>query len=756
MKTPKKTSKTTPAAPGFSSDRPIGSARHDLLGRSKFAECLAASIRGWKGKDSLVIALHGVWGTGKTSVKNMTLENLRKGRARKAPQIVEFSPWQVSGTGSILGSFFHELGIALGTAGHDEEDTKRAKALASYAKRITLFGYVAKAGGVLLSLLIPDQPELGALASASGAGLEQSGQVVETGAAALNASKEAATKSLADLKKELGECLTSLERSILIVIDDIDRLTTEEILQVFQLVKVNADFPNLVYLLLFERSIVEKALDQVSGGRGHEFLQKIVQVDFHIPHAHRKSVEKVLFAGMDALLKSEPVQALLDRPRWSDLYVDGIDAYFQNLRHVYRFLSSLSFHISQFQTSKSLEVNPIDLIGLEALRVFEPGLYEKLPSAKRILTRDEGKVLFPRIKQDEVDRVFMQLLAQVPAERHAMARTVLSVIFPPINQSFDNDEGVRRYKQQWLRERRVCHSDLFDKFFALAVAEDDLAQAELDRLLSLTSDRNGFTGECRALLGRGMLDVAFERLDAYKDQIPLENMPPLISALCELSEGFPERQPGLFEQDLNAYAWRLVYFGLRREPDLAKRLSILKDAFLQSSGLPLPVDIVGLDQREPGETESRRERLLDQAGWEELKLICVDKIRRASTSEQFLQRSRLLTFLFKWFGWGDRAEVRAWLAERVKDEKGAVWLLRTLLLASSSTGMDGTRIYHHTDLRLVEQFSDLALVTELTRAAKPDDLQGLDKTALLEFRKALNRRAEGRPDDDWERESPHD
>ena len=437
----------------------------------------------------------------------------------------------------------------------------------------------------------------------------------------------------------MGGNLASLRRPVLVVIDDIDRLTIDEILQVFQLVKVNADFPNLVYLLLFERSIVEKALDRISSDRGHEFLQKIVQVDFHIPHAHRKSVERVLFTGMDALLGSKPIQAFFDPHRWSDLYVDGIGAYFQNLRHVYRFLGSFAFHLSQFQIGASLEVNPIDLIGLEALRVFEPEIYENLPSAKRILTRDEGKVMFPRIKQDEVDCVFTQLLAQVPAERHAMARTVLSVIFPPIDQSFDNDEGVRHHKQQWLRERRVCHTDLFDKFFTLSVTEDDLSQAALDRLLSLTADRNGFIGECRALLGRGMLDVAFERLDAYKEQIPLENMPVLISALCDLSEGFPERLPGLFEQDLNIYAWRLVYFGLRREPDLAKRLAILKDAFLQSSGLPLPVDIVGLDQREPGETESRRERLVDQAGCAELKLICVDKIRRASASEQFHWRS---------------------------------------------------------------------------------------------------------------------
>jgi predicted KAP-like P-loop ATPase len=84
----------------FSSDRPIETARADALGRSGFSARLAQSIGAWDGRDSLVIALHGGWGTGKTSVKNMVLEKLR-GSPAKCPEVVEFSPWQVSGTGTL-------------------------------------------------------------------------------------------------------------------------------------------------------------------------------------------------------------------------------------------------------------------------------------------------------------------------------------------------------------------------------------------------------------------------------------------------------------------------------------------------------------------------------------------------------------------------------------------------------------------------------------------------------------------------------
>ena len=58
----------------FSADRPIASREEDLLGRSGFAESLASAIKGWTGNDSLIIALYGSWGSGKSSVKNMVLD----------------------------------------------------------------------------------------------------------------------------------------------------------------------------------------------------------------------------------------------------------------------------------------------------------------------------------------------------------------------------------------------------------------------------------------------------------------------------------------------------------------------------------------------------------------------------------------------------------------------------------------------------------------------------------------------------------
>ena len=62
----------------FSTDRPIRRRNEDRLGRWRFAEAIAAAVKGWTGRDSLVIGLYGVWGSGKSSVKNMVIEAWRR------------------------------------------------------------------------------------------------------------------------------------------------------------------------------------------------------------------------------------------------------------------------------------------------------------------------------------------------------------------------------------------------------------------------------------------------------------------------------------------------------------------------------------------------------------------------------------------------------------------------------------------------------------------------------------------------------
>lgn len=90
----------------------------------------------------------------------------------------------------------------------------------------------------------------------------------------------------------------------MIVLDDLDRLSAEQLKAMFQLVKAHMDFANVVFLLLFQRETVEQGL-QRAGFDGADYLEKIIQVPFSLPAISSGQLEALLFGKLDAILANE-------------------------------------------------------------------------------------------------------------------------------------------------------------------------------------------------------------------------------------------------------------------------------------------------------------------------------------------------------------------------------------------------------------------------------------------------------------------
>jgi predicted KAP-like P-loop ATPase len=96
----------------------------------------------WTGNDSLVMALYGPWGIGKSSIKNMMLEKLRDG-APDAPIVVEFNPRQWAAQAQLADAFFREIALALGKKDDTKEAKQRAEFLSAYAAYLKVGSHIA-------------------------------------------------------------------------------------------------------------------------------------------------------------------------------------------------------------------------------------------------------------------------------------------------------------------------------------------------------------------------------------------------------------------------------------------------------------------------------------------------------------------------------------------------------------------------------------------------------------------------------------
>ncbi len=448
----------------FSYDHPIKGSGDDRLGRANYARAIADATVAWNDEDSLVIGVYGKWGSGKTSIKNMILERIKESAKI---DIIEFNPWQYSGQKQVYDAFFKEIGIALGKK-FEGKDGKRLIArwkfyAASLRMGSSLFGpikWLLSGIFMLIAVLafgssffsfeyIRYAPWIisivfGILATVSGF----SDQVVQW----LTAKSEVNIKSTSEIKEELVSILQKRKQPLLIVIDDIDRLTPQEIRLLFQLIKVNCDLPRLVYIVLAQRDVVEGSLEVPNVVSGKAYLEKIVQIPFDVPLIEQSRLEKIFFQGLDEILGKKILEKF-DSSRWANIYVPGLKDYFTSLRQVNRYLSSLAFHVGLFKNGGTFEVNPVDLIALETMRLREPEVYGRIPVLKHVLLERRGKGSYLGIDENEAKKMIQNLILLADTDHQQNLTEIIKELFPLTEPYLKNSSWTSSYDEAWDRSR---------------------------------------------------------------------------------------------------------------------------------------------------------------------------------------------------------------------------------------------------------------------------------------------------------------
>jgi len=243
----------------YSTDRPINSFEEDLLGRVSFSKHLAKALFEYNSSDGLVIGLYGKWGIGKTSVINMALCELDSlsDDADNKPLIMKFAPWNYSDKNDLISIFFQNLKNVIYQQDNEALKRKVGKALSDYSDALDALSIIPVFGSGIAAVLKT-------IARTQGENILHGTDLNKT-------------------RESLEKALFEANNKIIIVIDDIDRLTNPQIREIFQLVKQVADFPNVIYVLAMDREIISSALSEIHNFDGNEYLEKIIQIPFEMP-----------------------------------------------------------------------------------------------------------------------------------------------------------------------------------------------------------------------------------------------------------------------------------------------------------------------------------------------------------------------------------------------------------------------------------------------------------------------------------------
>jgi predicted KAP-like P-loop ATPase len=407
------------------SDRPISHPDDDVLGRSDFALALARSIDQLSvAKDGFVIGLIGGWGAGKSSVVELTLRHLKHGEMARAdgtdapnledldemsrrfsrveavtdaflasnmdvdlwerhhrdreflkacgstedaalaleywrlkrkvendPRniVVRFSPWLFPGKAELASSLISDLARAIGEKLGSEVREAFASVLSRLAQAVPLAGAVTDVytGGAL-----------GGLLSSSVDISDKLAKRLTTG------------PTLESVRDRLRRALRALgDRKVVVVVDDLDRLTPSEAVEMASLLKGLGDLPNVVYLLCYDEERLASLINTELELDGNEFLQKIVQYPVHLPPLDGTDITRLLDADLQDIL---PDLQDGDRRRLSHAWLLVLRHYLRTPRDVRRLVNAYSVASAGLAD----HTDPVDLLILETIRINEPSIYD--------------------------------------------------------------------------------------------------------------------------------------------------------------------------------------------------------------------------------------------------------------------------------------------------------------------------------------------------------------------------------------------
>ncbi len=548
------------------------------------------------------------------------------------------------------------------------------------------------------------------------AGIEQIADTVAAGADAEKELKEAATKTLAEAKDELKQTLADRDEDLLIVVDDIDRLTAEEIRLLFRLIKANVDFPRFIYLLLFDQEVVVKALNKLSEDRGQAFLEKIVQVSFDIPVPAWGDLAQLMHEEMlSTLAGSRDASSHWDETRWERM-IDQLRPYLANVRAVRRLMNAFRFSFSLFVHRRAFDANPEDLFGLEAIRLFEPALYARLFHNKRLLVkgeRDYERIFAERRGDDEGARTVAKekFLTAVVEDRRDGIASLLREIFPNSRWELSGTDSA-----QLLKGRRAAHPDYFERYFRLVVSEESLRRSELLAVFAAAADRNKLVQTLRSYVQRDRLHLLLTELTAHIEELH-PHLPEVLAAFFNFGDDLPERSWTYLGSEMEREIANLLLTCLLNIPDQQSRADMLMASIRQSHGLSIPFHVVAMECSERHRTQIGEESLVvPNRLVPELKKVIADKI--AELQDSIVRKpteGSLGVLLYFWKEWDSVDAPASWLRANI-DMNDIAW--RFVSAATSSSGqMQGVRI-SDVDLSWLVQFMPLERIDQIVDRLK--------------------------------------
>ena len=279
---------------GIIRDWPIEGKNEDIFDLADEAKKIADEILCLDKSKTWSLAITAQWGAGKTSFLNLIKENFSDNDF----EIVYFNPRDSKSYQTIQEDFFSLISCVL-----SKYDSRCSSVMKDYMSSLQLIDNRGVIEKVVSFYRIWDKE---------------------------------------DLKDKLKKSFAHIGKKVLVLIDDFDRLSKEEILEVLKLIDSNAAFANLVFLTAYDKNQVNKALGESNNTDDACFVDKFFNLEFVIPSRPYSYITNYIGDNLCRMLDAKAYEASSIKKTLNDVE-NILKEYLPTLRDAKRYINQ--FHM---------------------------------------------------------------------------------------------------------------------------------------------------------------------------------------------------------------------------------------------------------------------------------------------------------------------------------------------------------------------------------------------------------------------------
>ncbi len=418
----------------FVLDEPLDSDGEDLLNRTADANELANRLSATISKKAFAIGINGEWGFGKSSFFELIKNEISKDSSNI---IIDFNPWRGYKNNGLYKDFFEVLSQSIGKYND--------------LLRISLKNY----GDTLLNV---------------NEGILQQ---------AINISNDLfSVNSIEGQHNEINAALEKVNKKFYVFIDDLDRLTTDEIIEVLKLVRNTADFYNLKFILAYDKNYLVNALKSINNYNYTNYLEKIILYEYNLAPIESTQLTKE-FNKLLKLYCVKDLQGELEEMSKKKTFERNhlIGIYLYSLRDVKRFANSFIPRINKYYK----EIDMIDYINLEILRLKYPLMLYKLYYDKHKFLQNGDNGILQFIKSSNLKE--NTLIEDYILEHHdylQIEKANASKLISLIKSIFIAD----RIFESLISEKSIKRDKNFGFYFRNEIAEYAISYSEFEDVIT--------------------------------------------------------------------------------------------------------------------------------------------------------------------------------------------------------------------------------------------------------------------------------